>query len=461
MFKKGFIFGLLGFFVSLITISLTSTDKKSTPEGSASFTYKDGINGWISFGNILEESISQAFLSKDDLFVSMFMWKTMEPIHIPNKPEIIITDENNSIFWTNGTKQKGTTYTGWKQDGKDQNVLNSESLSIVKIDIISNDRRIGGYLYLEIENKPNPKDFIVAGWQYYGSVFSSSNDIRSYVANEDRLGIKNFVDKVTKKEDIIDLTILAKNNIAIWDTDNAKIGKKLQNGGWVNQEKDKNESDRFYFSIPVKYQERELADIHFLIKLPSPKGNTYLSGIIGKINNLFKVKSLMPSVIAFLIFFFVGGVLSKGSGGGTTVVKKVSAKGTPELENKIQQLKEEIEQLEVTKADVMETVAKKQKIQKDLSMEIEALEKKKESIPAEAAAGMGPLAGEEESEESLLFDDLLGEKSKTIAQKKEELELTQRIVAKRREEIDLSGKIESRRRELLDLEQKIEKLNGK
>jgi len=461
MFKKGFIFGLLGFFVSFITISLTSTDKKSTPQGSVSFTYKDGINGWISFGNILEENISQAFLSKDDLFVSMFMWKTMEPIRIPDKPKIIITDENNSIFWTNSTEQKGTTYTGWKQGGKDQNVLTSGALSIVKIDIISNDRRVSGYLYLEIENKPNPKDFTVAGWQYYGSVFSSSNDIRSYVANEDRLGIKNFVDKVTKKEDIINLTILAKNNIVIWDTDNAKIGKKLQNGGWISQEKNKNESDRFYFSIPIKYQDRELADIHFLIKLPSPEGNTYLSGIIGKIKNLFRPKRLVPSVIAFLIFFFVGGVLSKGGGGGTTVVKKVSAKGTPGLENKIQQLKEEIEQLEETKANVMEVVAKKQKTQKDISMEIEALEKKKESIPAEVAVGMGPLAGEEESEESLLFDDLLGEKGKTNAQKKEELELTQRIVAKRREEIDISGKIESRRRELLDLEQKIEKLNGK
>jgi len=94
-------------------------------------------------------------------------------------------------------------------------------------------------------------------------------------------------------------------------------------------------------------------------------------------------------------------------------------------------------------------------------MEIEVLEKKKESIPAEVVAGMGPLAGEEESEESLLFDDLLGENSKKNAQKKEEIELTQRIVSKRREEIDLSGKIESRRRELLELEQKIEKLKDK
>ena len=50
----------------------------------------------------------------------------------------------------------------------------------------------------------------------------------------------------------------------------------------------------------------------------------------------------------------------------------------------MQLLKEEIEKLESTKANVMEEVAKKQKIQKDLEKEIELLKTKKVTMPAKA-----------------------------------------------------------------------------
>ena len=112
----------------------------------------------------------------------------------------------------------------------------------------------------------------------------------------------------------------------------------------------------------------------------------------------------------------------------------------------------------------MEEVAKKQKTQKDLEKEIEALKTKKVTMPTKAELETAATATKaetkeekEKSEEELLFDKLLGTDSKTSAKKKEELELTQRIVAKRREEIALSGKIESRRKELLKLEQDIQK----
>ncbi len=471
MFKKGFIFGLLGFFVSLIIVSVTSPKRNISVQGTGSLTYEDGVNGWISFGNILEESFKEAFLNKDDIFISMFMWKIMNPINIPNKPEIIITEENNTIFWTDGAQQKGTKYTTWTENGKDENVQTSDSISIIRIPIISDNRRIAGYLFLEIKNKPNPKDFTIAGWKYYGAVLASSSTIRGNVANRNQSEIKSYFNKVTKKKDIINLTILDRNETVLWDIDNSRIDKKLENGGWINQEKDKDQSDRFYFSSPVEQQESKIGDIHYLVKLPSAGGNSFIKGTINKVTGLVNSKSLIPSIIAFLFFFLAGIVLSKGAGSGTTVIKKVvSGKTSPGLQNKIQQLEEEIRDLEQTKADVMEEVAKRQKTQKDLEKtqkdleeEIGALQSKKENIPKEkeeVPAGMGPLSGGGESEESLLFDDLLGEKGKTSAQKKEELELTQRIVSKRREEIDLSSKIETRRRELLELQQKIEKLKG-
>ena len=164
----------------------------------------------------------------------------------------------------------------------------------------------------------------------------------------------------------------------------------------------------------------------------------------------------------------MGGTLSKTAAPGVKISKGEFAKSGPGMENKVQSLKEEIEQLEATKADVMEVVAKKQKEHKDLEKEIESLKTKKVTMPskAELETGTAKTTGKamtkeekEKSEEDLLFDKLLGASSKKpSAKKKEELELTQRIVAKRREEIALSGTIETRRKELMKLEQQIGKL---
>jgi hypothetical protein len=461
MFKNALIFGLLGFIISLGTIYLTVPITESTSEGLSSTTYTDGINGWISFGNILKENIGEAFLSKDELFLSMFMFKIMEPIRLSNKPEIIITENNQSIFWTNGSKNPGTKYTGWQEKANDRGFLIRDSLSIVKIDITSNNSSVAGNLYLIVTNKPNPKEFSNMGWQYYGHVLSTSNTMRGYIDDKNRSGIKGYIDKVTKKEDILNLTILAGDKTVVWDTDNSKIGKKMQDG-WIEEEKNRKKEDRFYFSMPVRYQERDLADIHFLIKLPEKKGVSFIKNFTLKLKNLFKPRYLMTSVVSFIVLFLAVSVLSKPVAGGK-IKKGAFAKSAPGLQNKIQLLKEEIEKLETTKADVMEEVAKKQKTQKDLEKEIELLKTKKVTMPTEAeiataeTAKAKAKAEKEKSEEELLFDKLLGKSSKTSAQKKEELELTQRIVAKRREEIALSGKIEARRKELLKLEQDIQK----
>lgn len=464
MFKNALIFGLLGFAISLGTIYIAVPEKGSSSEGFSSLSYEDGINGWISFGNILKENIGEAFISKDELFVSMFMWKTMEPIRLSNKPEIIVAEENQLIFWTNGTEKPGTKYTGWQAKGNKKGFLIKDKVSIVKIDVTSNDGKIAGYIYLVIQNEPNPKEFSNVGWQYYGHVLANSNTIRGYVDEKNRSGIKSYIDRVTKKADILNLTILAKDNTVVWDTDNSTIGKKMQEG-WISQERGRKKEDRYYFSMPVKYQERDLADIHFLIKLPVKKGVSFIKNLTLKIKNLFKPKYLMISVISFVILMLTGTVLSKPVS-GEKMSKGGFAKSSPGLQNKIQQLKEEIEQLETTKANVMEEVAKKQKTQKDLEKEIEALKTKKVTMPTEAemktaaaaTTAETTAAEEEKSEEELLFDKLLGGSSKTSAKKKEELELTQRIVAKRREEIALSGKIEARRKELLKLEQDIQKM---
>lgn len=467
MFKKSLIFGLFGFFISLSTIYLTTPEKESASGETGSLSYTDGINGWISFGNILKENVGEAFSSRDELFLSMFMFKIMEPIRLANKPEIIIAEENQSIFWTNGAEKPGTKYTGWNGK-KNQNFLIKDSLSIVKIDMISNSGKLDGYLYLIIKNKPNPKEFSNRGWQYYGHVLTTSNTIRGYVDNRNSSGIKKYFEKVTKKDDIVNFSILAQDKTVIWDISTSNIGKKMQSG-WTEQENGKSKDNKFYFSLPVISQERNIADIHFLVNEPAKKGASFIRNFMLKLKWIFKIQNLMIAFISFIILSVAGNILSK------TVVATISkgefAKSGPGLQNKIGVLKEEIERLETTKANVMEDVAKKQKEQKDLEKEIETLKTKKVTMPSKAeletvaAAATAAKTAEkpmtkeekEKSEEDLLFDKLLGGSSKTSAKKKEELELTQRIVAKRREEIALSGTIESRRKELMKLEQQIDK----
>ena len=461
MFKKAIILGLLGFFISLVTIYLTLPEKELSTQGSGSLTYSDGMDGWISFGNIIAQNINEALASEDELFVSMFMWKTMEPIRLSIKPEIIVADKSGIIFWTNGTEKPGEKYTEWKEQRNNRNFFIKGSESIIKVDVASSSKNINGYLYLVIENEPNPKEFCNTGWQYYGNVLASSNDMRSFVDDRNRSGIKDYFNKVTKKESLLNLTILSNDKTVIWDMNDSNIGKKMQTG-WVAEEKGKNKSDRFYFSLPVKYQGRDIADIHFLAKIPV-KGASPIGNIIAKLKGVLKIKNLMVASISFIILALLGNILSKSAGG--TQVKAAVGKGSPELQGKAKTLKEEIERLEETKETVMEVVAKKQKEQKDLEKEIESLKTKKLTMPTqteelEIAETTAPVK-DERSEEDILFDKLLGGSSKKSAKKKEELDLTQRIVAKRREEIDLSGKVEARRKELLKLEQDIKNLKDK
>jgi hypothetical protein len=463
MFKKALFLGIIGFLVSLIAIYLNVPEPEISSANSGSLSYEDGIDGWISFGNILAQNINEAFAMKDNFFVSMFVKKATEETNLSNQPEVIITEEDKTIFWTNGTGREGTKYRGLQNTNNKKYAIR-DSVSIIETEIISNNKELTGYLYLAIQNKPNVKEFTEKGWQFYGHVLSTSNDIRGYVDDRDNAGIKNYIDRVTKKEDIINLTILGLDRTVVWNINNSNIG-------WIEQERGKESEDKFYFSQPINYQGRELANIHFLIKLPE-KRSIASSGLVMKLKEIFKFKNLTIPIVSFVILFLTGSVLIKSAPAGKAP-KGVSGKSSPELQNKIQVLKEEIENLERTKADVMEEVAKKQKVHKDLEEEIKNLTEQKENISAEvetatAAAAATPTPEEvtgvsekeEKSEEDLLFDRLLGEDSKSDTKKKEELELTQRIVAKRREEIALSGKIEARRKELLKLEQDIEKFKN-
>jgi hypothetical protein len=234
--------------------------------------------------------------------------------------------------------------------------------------------------------------------------------------------------------------------------------------GWVAEEKDNSNSDRFYFSLPVKYQGRNIADIHFLAKVPVPRKTSSMGNILNKFKGVLSTKYLMIYIISFVILALLGSIFSKSSGGTTVVTESAGAEVSPELQGKVKNLKDEIKNLEETKESVMEVVAKKQKEQKDLEKEIESLQTKKLTMPSQAeleVADTKAPAKDERSEEDILFDKLLGGSTKKSAKKKEEIELTQRIVAKRREEIDLSSKIETRRKELLKLEQDIKNIKDK
>lgn len=461
MLKKGLIFGLIGFVISFVTVFAVLPEQESNSEEVSPLKYNDGINGWISFGNILAENIREAYEMRDDFYISMFVEKVIEEINLSNKPELIITEENKTIFWTNGSENTGTKYTGFEENNR--NFLIKDSQSIIEVEITSNNEELTGYLYLIIQNEPNPKEFFNMGWQYYGYVLATSNTLRDYVNNRNSSGIRSYIDKVTKKQDLNNLTILSDDNTVIWDRNSSNIGKKMQNG-WMEEEKGKKKDDRFYFSQPVTYQGSNIADVHILTKVPVKRQSSFVASFMGRLTGLFKFKYLMIYVISFVVLYFTGNTLSR-AGPAAKMSKASFKKSSPGLQNKIQQLKEEVEKLESTKDEVMEEVAKKQKVKKDLENEIEQLKTQKESIPAEAAVATEVKEGEavkeeEKSEEELLFDNLLGNGGKGSAQKKEELELTQRIVAKRREEIALSGKIETRRKELMKLEENIEKLKN-
>jgi len=455
MFKKALFLGIIGFFVSLIAVYLNTPEQKVSSQSSDSLSYEDGIDGWISFGNILAQNINEAFAMKDNFFVSMFVKKATEESNLSNKPEVIVTENNKTIFWTNGSRREGTKYTELENTNNKKYMI-KDSVSVVETEIISSNKEIIGYLYLSIQNKPNVKEFAEKGWQFYGHVLSTSNDIRGYVDDRNNSGIKNYIDRVTKKDDIINLAIMGSDRTVVWNINNSNIG-------WIEQERGKESEDKFYFSQPINYQGRELASIHFLIKLPEKRSGASSSLVI-KLKEISKFKNLTIPLASFVIFFLVGSILVKSAPAGK-IPKGDFGKSGPGLENKIQVLKEEIENLEKTKADVMEEVAKKQKVQKDLEEEIKNLTEQKENVSAELATATAvkpeesieTMKEEEKSEEDILFDRLLGEDSKSDSKKKEELELTQRIVAKRREEIALSGKIEAKRKELLKLEQDIEK----
>ncbi|MEJ2567606.1 MAG: hypothetical protein P8Z50_01810, partial [candidate division WOR-3 bacterium] len=373
MFKKALFLGIIGFLVSLFAVYLNMPEPEISSHSSGSLSYEDGIDGWISFGNILSQNISEAFAMKDNFFVSMFVRKATEDPNLSNKPEVIITEGNKTIFWTNGTRRAGTKYTGL-QNTNNKKYLIRDSVSIVETEIISNNKELIGYLYLIIQNKPDVKEFAEKGWQFYGHVLSTSNDIRSYVDERNSSGIKNYIDRVTKKEDIINLTILGADRTVVWNINNSDIR-------WIEEENGKESKDKFYFSQPINYQGREVANIHFLVKLPEKQAVASNNFII-KLKEILKFKNLTIPLVSFVIFFLIGSILIKSAPAGK-IPKGVSGKSSPELQNKIQVLKEEIENLEKTKADVIEEVAKKQKVQKDLEKEIKNLTEQKENISAE------------------------------------------------------------------------------
>ncbi|MEO0294015.1 MAG: hypothetical protein ABIN61_07335 [candidate division WOR-3 bacterium] len=453
MIKKGLILGLLGFILSLTSINLSHPEKiGSFQKAKVRLEYKDVIESWISFGKVLERNIREAFLSEDYLFVSMFMEKAMD--RIPNKPEIIIVDKNNKVFWTNSKEVRGTQYKGWNE-GVKEDFLIVDTLSKVKINIFSDEseKEVIGNLYLIIKNKPTPQRFYSAGWENYGSLLSASNITRGYVVEKNEIGIKNFVERVTKKGNIAHLTILSENGTLVWDINN------LKNGKWIKEERYKN--DENYYSFPIEYEGRKVATLHLLVNIPE-RGEkvTPLSNLYYKIKSVFQPKYLTFSGVSFFILFLFGSLLSRSAEVVSSAQKSTVFKMSPDLQNKIQALKEEIEELEVKKVELTEEVAKKQKVQKDLEKEIELLEEKKKNISIPTEVEEASLE-EVSEEEELLFDRLLGETKKKEAQKQEELELTQRIVAKRREEIDLSSRIEAKRKELLELQRKIDNLKKK
>lgn len=467
MFKRGLIFGLLGFLITLGTIYFTSPDKDAFSQRFGTLTYKDGINGWKSLGRVITLNINEALFNEDYLFVSMFMMKTME--RISGKPDIVITKEDNSVFWSNIGQKSGTKYKGWDPKETQVNYYTKDSLSKIKLQVNLNEK-VAGYLYLILKIEPNPKSFALVGWKNYGSVLAYSNRIREDIAVKNQSGIKEFINSVTEKSNFIHLTALDAEKKVIWDMENEKTDKMAEET-WIEREEDKNKPDRFYFSFPIDYQGKEVGQIHFLVDLPARKATSSLQNkIIATLKNLFIPQNLMLPGISFLIFFLAGSLLGKSSSKVTVSKETTEKEGlSPEeidrLETQRDYLKEEIKELEKEDEKVTEEIARKQKMKKDLESEIELLEEKKETALAEAEQEARELEEEseeiqeeEQPEEVLLFEDLLGEKSKEKAEKKEELELTQRIVAKRREEIALSGKVEAKRKELMELEKKIGKL---
>ncbi len=442
MFKKGLVFGIIGFAISFGTLFFFSKPgiaKKKVIKP----TYNEGVNGWLSFSELLSSKIGEPVALNDDLFISMLMEEIMG--RIPNPPVITITGKNHSILWYSESEEQGKEYSGQKVSGDEKFVKVRDSVVIEIGSPIKLEGKTVGYQYIDIEikNKPNPRSFALAGWRNYASLLAYS--VREGVA-KNKVD-SNMMSDVSNRSDLLHLTILSIDKTILWDKNKAQVGKKYKMG-WIEEAKtEEKNTDESYFSLPVEFQGKKVGETYFLINLPITKEIAITKELIPKA--LLTKKNLIFPIASFVILFLIGGLLSRATA-GTKAVKLLGEK--EDLESLIQDLKKESKRLEERKDGLTSEIAGKQKVKKDLENEVQSVEEKIESIMSKAFEKTS------EGEEEALFANLFGEEGVKGSQRKEELELAQRVVEKRREEIALSGSIESKRKELVELERKIERL---
>jgi len=452
--RRGLIFGIMGFLISFLSIFFY-VGPASREKEIAEPILEDAINGWASLGEVLSFKLEEPVSLNDEIFISILMEELIGDIS--NQPRITITSDNHKILWDTESKAIGEKYKGWRLSENEKGYNITDSITIVGTPINAGNENVG-FVYIKFKNKSSLKDISYAGWENYASVLSFA--IREDIPSKNISKISKIIKKTSRRDDLLQLTVLPLDKTILWDKDETLIGKDYVKG-WIDKAKvNKNIEEEAYLYMPIDFQERKVGEIHLLISLPTVKRTGKEKALFGIFPlELFKVNKLIYPIMSFVLLFLLGKFIPKGSSvsarGGTGVGLLVRKKSVAQA--KIDGFRRDMEKLKDEREKLVSEIAKKQKIRKDLENEIGSLQEAKEFMPEEMAEGTVATEGEEEK---LLFDNLFKEES-TPDRSREELELTQRIVAKRREEIALSSRVEAKRKEVIELQRQIDEASRK
>jgi hypothetical protein len=455
MIKRGLLFGVIGALISFGSIFFF-VGPETTEKEIIKPSFKASLNGWTSLGEILSIKVEEPVYLDDDLFLSILMEEFIKGIS--DYERITITRPNNSIFWDTELGSIDSKYKDWTVPEVGKGSLTSDSTSMSKTPIKEEGRDIG-YVYIKVENKPNPERVSLSGWKNFAAVLSYS--LGEEVASKNSSEISEIMSKIPRKNDLLHLTILAEDNTILWDMDETLIGQKYKNG-WIGEwESSKGSKEKVYIPVPIEFQGEKKGETHLLVSLPVTEEIATGKPLLGIFPiRLFSTKDLVYPIVSFVLLFLVGGLQSRRTA-TVEAPEKADATQVKEkrvLEAAIEELKKDQERLENKRIELTSEIAEKQKVKKDLESDIKIFEKTKEA-PVEETE-IEAFSGEKE--EKMLFDNLFGEDEGEASSEraKEELNLTQRIVGKRREEIALSARVEAKRKELIELERKIDEAKG-
>ena len=290
--KRGLFFGIIGFIITFICVFFY-IGPVSTGEEVVELTFEESINGWASLAEILAYKLGEPVSLNDEIFVSILLEEFIEDIS--NTKRITITRTDYTILWDTRWARIGREYNGWRINADEGEYLSTDSVSIVGSPIKIESEDVG-FLYIKFENNPPQKTVFLSGWKNYSSILSYS--IREEINSKDIPKISNIIKRTSKKDDILQFTVLSLDKTILWDIDNSLIRKDYIEG-WIDEARD-NEGKSYIYSA-VNFQGKKIGEIHLLVSSLSERTVVSEKAILGE---LFKIKNLLFPITAFILFFF-------------------------------------------------------------------------------------------------------------------------------------------------------------